>query len=110
VNLTVLSRPCVALRLVARGRLPPFAGRGPPGFRRLCGHRLSLTSRLGNALLSDGNQERLLRDDFAGFEALPASGRRPPTWNAYFGQRGRTIRDKDAERRLRALIDQGGAK
>ncbi len=75
MNLTVLSRPCVTLLLVARGRLPPFAGRGPPGFRRLCGHWLSLTTRLDNALLRDGNQERLLRDDFAGFVALPASGR-----------------------------------
>src|SRR5271165_5827226 len=34
VNLAVLSRPCVALRLVARGRLPPFPGRGAPGLRR----------------------------------------------------------------------------
>ena len=75
VNFAVLSRPCVALRLVARGRLPPFSRRGAPGLGRLCRHWLSLTTRLDNELLRDRNQERLLRDDFAGFEALPASGR-----------------------------------
>src|SRR5208283_1885421 len=75
VNLAVLSRPWVALRLAARGRLPPLAGRRPPGQGRLCRHWLSLTTRLDSELLRDGNQERLLRNDFGGFEALPASGR-----------------------------------
>jgi len=41
---------------------------------RLCRHSLSLTTRLGDELLRDRNQERLLRDDFANFEALSASG------------------------------------
>src|SRR5208283_1776662 len=75
VNLAVLSRPGVALRLAARGRLPPFSRRGAPSFARLCRHWLSLTTRLDNELLRDRNQERLLRDDFAGFKMLPASGR-----------------------------------
>src|SRR5271157_367840 len=74
VNLAVLSRPCVALRLTARSRLPPLAGRRPPGLGRLCRHWLSLATRSGIELLRDGNQERLLRDNFGGFEALPASG------------------------------------
>ena len=49
--------------------------RGAPSLSPLCRHWLSLATRLDNELLRDSNHERVLRDDFAGFEALPPSGR-----------------------------------
>ena len=49
---------------------PAFSRRGALGFGRLCRHPLSLTTRLDNEVLRDRNQERLLRDDFAGFEVV----------------------------------------